>query len=454
MPKPIIAIVGRPNVGKSALFNRLARQRLSIVEDTPGVTRDRVYADCDIYERDCTLVDTGGLDPSERSGLVPQVAAQAKVAITEAAVILLVADAKVPLTATDFQVGDLLRATHKPVLLIANKMDKSETPPEDLFALRLGEPVGVSAIHGLNIDEVVDWIAGALPPTPPEEEVQDDSIKIAIVGRPNVGKSALLNALTRQERSIVSDIPGTTRDAIDTPWEWRGQAITLIDTAGMRKRGKVKLTLEYYCVLRSLRAIERAEVVFLMIDNEGPMEQDAKIGGYANEAGKAMVIVANKWDLLRKALYEDNLDERTRSRHQGLLRTDFSRSVRSQLSFMQYAPVVFTSATEGKGFKELMETALSVHEQNTRRIPTGQLNRLVSDAVLDKPLSLHKGKRVKLYYATQSGTEPPTFVLFCNYPESVHFSYVRYLENRIRKAFGFDGTPLRLVLKARERSRE
>jgi len=450
MSKPIVAIVGRPNVGKSALFNRLARQRVSIVEDTPGVTRDRVYAECDIYGRTCTLVDTGGLDPSEKQGLINQVAVQAQVAISEAALILFVLDAREPLTATDHEVADLLRTTQNPVLLVANKLDKAEASDENLYALRLGEAVGISALHGLKMDHVVDWISSHLLAQTEDERIEDESLKIAIVGRPNVGKSALLNVLTQQERSIVSNEPGTTRDAIDTPWEGKGRPITLIDTAGMRKRGKVKLALEYYSVLRALRAIDRADIVLLLLDNEGPTEQDTKIGGYAHEAGKAIVVVGNKWDLISETAKRPDSSGKL-PRQEKLLRSDYERLIRDYLIFMRYAPVVHTSALNGYGIASLMDTAIKCHEQNTRRVPTGQLNRLIRDAVHDKPPALYKGKPVRIYYATQAGVAPPTFVIFTGDARSLHFSYLRFLENQIRKKFGFEGTPTQLIVRERKR---
>jgi GTP-binding protein len=450
MNKPVIAIVGRPNVGKSALFNRLARRRLSIVESTPGVTRDRVYADCDIYGRRCALVDTGGLDPTEKEGLVSQVAMQVQVALREAALILFVVDGREALTATDYAVADLLRHTRKPVLLVANKLDRGETAPEDLFGLRLGEAVGISALHGLRMDRVVDWIAAHLPESAEETVEEDDSLKIAIVGRPNVGKSALLNALIGQERTIVSPTPGTTRDAIDTPWEWQGQRVTLIDTAGMRKRGKVKLALEYYSVLRSLRAIERADVVLLVMDHRGPTEQDAKIGGYAHEAGKAIVVVCNKWDLVSAAAKSSPSAARL-TRQEKLLRSDYERLVRTHLKFMHYAPVVPTSALFHYGLSSLMESAIRCHQQNTQRVPTGRLNRLIQEAVQAKPPPMHKGKAVRIYYATQVAVAPPTFVLFANDDRPLHFSYLRYLENQLRKEFDFAGTPICLIVRERKR---
>jgi GTP-binding protein len=460
MAKPIIAIVGKPNVGKSALFNRLTRQRIAVVEDVPGVTRDRLYADADINGRICSLVDTGGFDPMEKEGFIPQVVNQTKFAINEADVIVFVVDAPEEPSALDFAMADLLRVTQKPVILVANKVDAAKGTPNAYFELGLGAPIFVSAIHGRGVAELEERIHELLPP--PEEEnekeaTEDGGLRVAIVGRPNVGKSAFTNAILGEERCIVSEVPGTTRDAVDTPVTWRGERVTLIDTAGMRRKAKVKHALEYYSVLRSLRAIDRADVVVLMVDAGGVVEQDAKIGGYAHDAGKPVIIVVNKWDLMeeeiRKGMEEADDQRKARGdkevkRRLRLAQEDFTRLVRAYLSFLDYSPVIFVSALRKTGVKEVMDEAFLVAEHSTRRVPTSQLNTFLIQVQEEHPPPTVKGKRLKIRYATQPDVKPPTFVLFVNNPELMHFSYARHLENRLRERFGFEGTPIRLKLRA------
>ncbi|MCS6861484.1 MAG: ribosome biogenesis GTPase Der [Abditibacteriales bacterium] len=460
MAKPIVAIVGKPNVGKSALFNRLTRRRIAVVEDVPGVTRDRLYADADLNGRICSLVDTGGFDPMEKTGLVPQVVQQTKFAINEADVIVFVVDAREEPSALDFAMADLLRVTHKPVVFVANKVDAAKGKPNAHFELGLGAPIFVSAVHGHGVAELEDRINELLPPPgegDEEEVTEDDGLRIAIVGRPNVGKSAFTNAILGEERCIVSEVPGTTRDAVDTSFTWQGERVTLIDTAGMRRKARVKHALEYYSVLRALRAIDRADVVVLMVDAGGVVEQDAKIGGYAHDAGKPVIIVVNKWDLMEEEIrkgMEEAADQRKArgdkelKRRLRLAQEDFTRIVRAYLPFLDYAPVIFASALKKTGVKEVMDEAFLVAEHSARRVPTSQLNTFLIQVQEQHPPPTVKGKRLKIRYATQPEVKPPTFVLFVNDPELMHFSYARHLENRLRERFGFEGTPLRLKLRA------
>ncbi len=460
MPKPIIAIVGKPNVGKSALFNRLTRQRIAVVEDVPGVTRDRLYADADLNGRICSLVDTGGFDPLEKEGFIPQVVNQTKFAINEADVIVFVVDAHEEPSALDFAMADLLRVTQKPVIFVANKVDAAKGKPNAYFELGLGAPIFVSAIHGRGVAELEDRINELLPApeeVDEEETTDDDGLRIAIVGRPNVGKSAFTNAILGEERCIVSDVPGTTRDAVDTSVTWQGERVTLIDTAGMRRKAKVKHALEYYAVLRSLRAVDRADVVVLMVDAGGVVEQDAKIGGYAHDAGKPVIIVVNKWDLMEEEIRQgmEEADDQRQARGDKelkrrlrLVQEDFTRIVRTRLSFLNYSPVIFVSALRKTGVQEVMDEAFLVAEHSAQRVPTSQLNTFLIQVQEQHPPPTVKGKRLKIRYATQPDVKPPTFVLFVNNPELMHFSYARHLENRLRERFGFEGTPIRLKLRA------
>lgn len=442
MAKPIVAIVGRPNVGKSTLFNRLVGERRAIVEDEPGTTRDRVYGTTDWGGVEFTLVDTGGLqaDREIESSNVAQIAhhtrEQAHLAIGEADVIVFMVDVKHGVSAGDHEVADLLRRTDKPTILVANKADSASRRDDALefYELGLGDPMPVSSYHGTGTGDLLDRIVEALPEVEEEEEVQGPAV--AIVGRPNVGKSRLLNALLGQERSIVSDIPGTTRDSLDTVLTWAGQPVTLIDTAGIRRRGRVDRGIEQYSVLRSMRAIDRADVVLLVIDaTEGFTAQDLHIAGYIEEQKKGVVVVVNKWDLIEK-------DSSTME--------EYREQARRELNFMPYAPLVFVSAKFGQRVQQVLDSALAVVAERRKRVPTAALNKMLKQAVADHPPSSRPGKWLKFLYATQADVSPPTFIIFTNDPEQVHFSYRRYLENRLRETFGFAGTAVRLSFRGRD----
>jgi GTP-binding protein len=433
---PVVAIVGRPNVGKSTLFNRILRQRLAIVHGEPGTTRDRIYARTEWRGRPFYLVDTAGLDPAAGSELEAAVQAQVRRAIQEASAVVFVGDAQTGLTAADWEAADLLRASGKPVILAVNKaegrLDRLELA--EFYRLGLGEPVLVSALHGIGIDALLDRILEALPPAEPAAEPEAFA-RVAVVGRPNVGKSMLLNAIVGYERTAVSEIPGTTRDVVDTLIEYRGHPILLIDTAGIRRRGRVQPGVERFSVLRAVQAIERCDVAVLMIDGaEGVTAQDAHIGGLIVDAYKGVVIAVNKWDLV------PNKDIRA-----------YEAYVRSELKFLDYAPVVFTSAKLRQGTEELMDQVILVRTERRKRIPTAELNELLGDILFRHPPPRRGRRQLKIYYATQAETDPPTFVFFCNDPELVHFSYQRYIENQLRSAYGFVGNPIRLIFRARAR---
>ena len=437
MAKPIVAIVGRPNVGKSTLFNRIAEKRVSIVDDTPGVTRDRIYADAEWTGHEFALVDTGGIDFDENDALLPAMRNQAKLAMEEADVILFVVDGKVGITEVDQQIVSMLRTAKKPVVLAVNKVDSIKGIPDsyEFYGLGLGEPIAVSAVNALNLGDLLDAIVKELPT---EVEVADepDTIRVAVVGRPNVGKSSLVNALLGEERLVVSNIPGTTRDAVDTYFKQEGVTFVFVDTAGMRRRGKIDAALERYSVIRSLRAIDRADVVLMLIDAaEGVSEQDKKIAGYVHESGRASVLVVNKWDLVPK-------DGKTSLR--------YTETMRQELGFMQYSPVVFLSALTKQRVSRIPEVVKYVAEQHAMRVSTSLLNQVVRDAVGINPPPSDRGRKLKIYYATQASVKPPTIVFFVNDPELMHFSYLRFLENKLREAFGFEGTPLKLVVRPRQ----
>ncbi|AEG15401.1 GTP-binding protein engA [Desulfofundulus kuznetsovii DSM 6115] len=437
MPKPIVAIVGRPNVGKSTLFNRLVGSRIAIVEDEPGITRDRLYQDAEWAGRVFTLVDTGGLDFVESGDIPRQVRRQVELAIEEADVVLFLVDARAGLTSTDEDVAALLRRTKKPVLLVANKVENFQRTGQlvDFYRLGLGEPIPISAAQGMNTGDLLDRLVSVLPPDAAEEE-EPDTIRIAVIGRPNVGKSSLVNAILGEQRVIVSEIPGTTRDAIDTYFEREGRRYMLVDTAGIRRKSRIEEAVERYSVIRSLRAVDRCEVALVVLDAlEGVTDQDKRIAGYAHEQGKASVLVVNKWDLVEK-------DNRTTQR--------FTELIRRELAFMTYAPAVFISALTGKRVPRLLEMVDLVAQQQCLRISTSDLNRLIRDAVMHNPPPADKNRRLKILYATQGGVKPPTFILFVNDPELMHFSYLRYLENQLRAAFGFEGTPIRFLLRQRD----
>ncbi|MCE5286217.1 MAG: ribosome biogenesis GTPase Der [Pelosinus sp.] len=436
MSKPIVAIVGRPNVGKSTIFNYIGQKRVSIVEDMPGVTRDRIYLDAQWLNRSFTMIDTGGIELETTDKILTAMRQQAQLAIEEADAIMFIVDAKTGITAADEQVGHILRNTRKPVLLVVNKVDspKDEANIYEFYNLGLGDPLPISAANALNIGDLLDNLVTLLPEEAKVEE-REDEIKIAFIGRPNVGKSSLVNALIGQERVIVSDIAGTTRDAIDTHFKKDGMDFILIDTAGMRRKAKVELPVERYSVIRSLRAVDRADVVVMLLDAvDGVTEQDKKIVGYAHEAGRAIVIVVNKWDLVEK-------DDKTTLR--------FTESIRSELAFMQYAPILFISALTKQRVHRVFDVVKFAAEQHAMRVSTSVLNQVLEDAVAINPPPAERGKRLKIYFATQPAVKPPTFIFFVNDPEVMHFSYLRFLENKLRESFGFEGTPLKLVVRGR-----
>ena len=429
MSKPIVAIVGRPNVGKSMLFNKLIGQRLSIVEDTPGVTRDRIYGECEWCGHKFTLVDTGGIEPRTDSQILTFMREQAQIAIENATVIIFLTDIKTGLTASDQEVANMLLRSRKPIVLAVNKMDSIGAPNPDYYEfynLGLGDPVAVSAVHGHGTGDLLDACVAYFPD---EEEAEEESdvLKVAIIGKPNVGKSSLTNRILGQERVIVSNVAGTTRDAIDSYFENETGKYVFIDTAGMRKKSRIEESIEKYSVLRATMAIDRADVCLIMIDaTEGVTEQDTKIAGLAHESGKASIIVVNKWDLVEK---ETGTMEKMR------------KEVMRDLSFMSYAPVLFISAKTGQRTDRIFELVNFVNDQSNMRITTGMLNDVLADAQARVQPPTDKGRRLKIYYMTQTGIKPPNFVIFCNSRELFHFSYQRYIENQIRAVFGLEGTP-------------
>ena len=446
MPKPLIAIVGRPNVGKSTLFNRLARKRIAITEDLAGTTRDRLYADCDIWGRTCTLIDTGGFDVYEKEGYAPMIVDQAQLAIDEADIIIFLLDGREEPTSLDYEVADVLRRTRKPVIVAANKVDNPNMPVSHLNDLRLGNPISVSALAGNGVAELTEEIEELLPPAPKDfgDDNEDKSLKVAFIGRPNVGKSSLTNQVLGFERSMVSEVPGTTRDAIDTHLRWKEQEVTLIDTAGMRRKSRVKrdeTSVEYHMVLRALRAVDRADVAILVCDSGGITDQDTKIAGYAHEAGKAVLICVNKWDTMEVVQGKPNKEGRSPAQ------SDYLKQLETYLPFVSYAPVHFTSAQKGFGVEKMFDDALEIARNLYERVPTGTLNDVLRRAIADHPPASVKGRAVKIRYATQAEVAPPLIIIFSNRPEDVHFSYVRFLENRIRARFPFRGVPLKIEMK-------
>ena len=438
MGKPIVAIVGRPNVGKSTLFNIFANSRISIVEDTPGVTRDRLYADTEWLDNEFMMVDTGGIEIMNTDKIAVSIRQQAQIAIAEADVILFVCDARAGITHEDAEVAKMLRQSKKPIVLAINKADspKQEMEIFEFYNLGIGESIPVSAANHLGLGDLLDAVVEKFPETSAYgEDGNEDEIKVALIGRPNVGKSSIFNTLVGEERSIVSDVAGTTRDAIDTPVIREGQKFLFIDTAGMRRKARIDEPIEKYSIIRSLRAVDRSDVVLMVIDAiDGVTEQDKKIAGYAHEAGKGIVLVVNKWDLYDK----DNTST---------LR--YTENLRRELVFMQYAPVVFVSAMTKQRIHRLPEVIHYVAEQNAMRISTSVLNQVVEDAIAINPPPTEKGQRLKILYATQVKIKPPTFVIFVNEPEIMHFSYQRYLENKLREAFGFEGTPLQMIIRGK-----
>lgn len=435
----IVAIVGRPNVGKSTLFNRLIGQRLAIVEDVPGVTRDRLYGETEWTGHRFTLIDTGGIEIEGNTDISIQTKKQAEIAIAEADLILFMTDGKQGLQADDREIADYLRKSKKPVLLVVNKIDNLAMVQNmyDFYELGLGDPLEISAVNGLNIGDLLDEIIAAIPSDLTEQE-EDDSLKISFIGRPNVGKSSLINSILGEDRVIVSNVPGTTRDAIDTLFEWNEKQYTLIDTAGMRKKSKIYENVERFSVLRALRAVDRSDVVMMVLDAvEGVTEQDQRIAGYAHEKGRGIVLVVNKWDLVEK-------DSKTADQ--------MAKKIKDDLIFVTYAPIVFVSALTGQRISRLLEVVDYVSEQQNLRLQTSSINDLLQEAMRMNPPPNTAGRRLKIYYVSQVAVKPPVFVFFVNNPELAHFSYIRYLENQIRATYGFEGTPIKLTFRARERS--
>jgi GTP-binding protein len=438
MAKPLVAIVGRPNVGKSTFFNRIIGKRIAIVEDTPGVTRDRIYGDANWLDYNFTLIDTGGIEPMKEDIISVQMRRQAELAIETADVIIFLVDGRDGLTASDIEVADLLRRSKKPVVLGVNKIDhpKYAEAEYEFYELGIGQPIIVSAEQGLGLGDLLDEVVKYFSKVDAGESA--NVTNIAVVGKPNVGKSSLVNVLLGSERSIVSDIPGTTRDSIDSPFRWKGKDYILVDTAGIRRKRAIEdESIERYSVIRSLGAVRRADVALIVVDaQQGLSEQDTKIAGYVHEEGKASVLIVNKWDLIEKDTHTMN---------------EFKKKLAVDLAFMDYVPMLFISALTGQRVHKVMEYADMAYEQNCRRISTGTLNDIVAEAVsLTEPPS-DKGKRLRIYYATQVSVKPPTFVLFVNDPDIMHFSYKRYLENYFRKSFGLDATPIRLLVRPKNK---
>ncbi|MBQ7493361.1 MAG: ribosome biogenesis GTPase Der [Selenomonadaceae bacterium] len=435
MSKPIVAIVGRPNVGKSTLFNQIGKKKVSIVDDMAGVTRDRIYLDATWLNYEFTLIDTGGIELKSADKMLNSIKIQAKIAVEEADAIIFVVDGRAGLTSADEDIGKMLRGTEKPIIVAVNKIDNVNLESElyEFYNLGLGEPIGISASNALNLGDLLDAVVKTFPEN--NSEVRDeDEIRIAVIGRPNVGKSSLVNKLLGEERVIVSDVPGTTRDAIDTHFFLDGTKFTLIDTAGMRKKSKIDEPVERYSVIRSLRAIDRADVVLMLIEAPaGVTEQDKKIAGYAHDSGKGCVIVVNKWDIF------PNKHDRSTNR--------FTDELRERLGFLQYAPVVYTSALTGQRVDRVIELVKFVAEQQSMRIQTSILNELIRDSVAINPPPSKKGKSAKIFFVTQADICPPKFIIFVNEPELLHFSYLRFIENRLRESFGFEGTPLKFFLR-------
>ncbi len=437
MGKPVVAIIGRQNVGKSTLLNRVAGKRIAITEDLPGTTRDRILANVSWQGAEFTMVDTGGLEMEPQSTIAQGVKEQVETAIAEADIIIFLVDVRDGVTPPDLEIADMLRQASKPILVVANKADNAKLEAEavEFYELGLGEPLAISAYHGRGTAELLDRITTWLPVAPPVE-AEPEIMKVAIVGRPNVGKSMLLNALLGEERAIVDDAPGTTRDAIDTLLDFQGQSVLLIDTAGIRRRGRVEAGVERYSVIRALRAIERADIALLVVDASEPFTaQDAHIGGYIHQMAKGIILVVNKWDLVT----DKNI-------------TEWNRNIRSQFKFMPYAPVLYISAKFRQGVDKIMPQVCQVYQERLKRLPTAAVNSVIQQAVAAHNLPRRGSKRLKILYATQAEVNPPTFAFFVNDTKLIHFSYQRYLENKLRQSFGFVGTPLRLVFKTRGES--
>jgi len=452
MALPVVAIVGRTNVGKSSLFNRLVGRKLAVVEDFPGVTRDRLYAEAELDIRPVLLIDTGGIVGGEGDELFARVKDQAAVALSQADAIIMLVDGPEGPTALDHEVADIVRRSGKPYVLAANKMEKTSMDSEAFAELRLGLPIDVSAIHGRGLQELVEEVEDLLPPAEPEEAEERKELSIAIIGRPNVGKSALTNAILGEERVIVSDIPGTTRDAVDSLFEREGEQWRLIDTAGLRRRGK-RVDTEFFSSLRTLKSLSRADVALAVIDAyEGPSAQDARVTGEAHEAGRAFIIVANKWDLLKDyAQPNEEHPELDPVKAEKTLKKDMERLIEQEMPFASYVPIMFTSAESGEGIPELLGMVRTVADNFHRRIETGKLNRTIRDAMARHAPPTRKGKQLKILYCTQVRTGPPTFALFVNNPQLMHLSYERYLVNVLRSEYDFTGTPIKLLVRARRR---
>lgn len=442
MSKPVVAIVGRPNVGKSTLFNKLVGARLSIVDDTPGVTRDRIYGDCEWGGRTLLLVDTGGIEPYSDDIILKQMHRQAQLAIDSADVIILVTDVRSGVVSTDREVASMLQKSGKPIVLCVNKCDTVGEPPAEYYEfynLGLGDPIAVSSVHGMGTGDLLDAVCEYLPPAEENEE-EDDTVKVAVIGKPNVGKSSLVNAILGEDRMIVSDIAGTTRDATDSYVENKYGKFVFIDTAGLRRKSRVYDSIEKYSVIRARMAVERAQVCVIMIDVvEGFTEQDSKVAGIAHELGKACIIAVNKWDAVEK-------DGKTMDSYRKKLMNDFS--------FMSYAPIIFISAKTGLRLDRLFELIKYVDDQNAMRISTGRLNDLLADATARVQPPTDKGRRLKIFYMTQASTRPPTFVCFVNRKDLFHYSYQRYIDNQIRSVFGLEGTPTRMIIRERESNKK
>jgi len=442
MAKPLVAIVGRPNVGKSTFFNQMAGKRIAIVEDTPGVTRDRVYVDCEWQNYKFTLIDTGGIDPLSDDPLLSQMRRQAEIAIETCDVIMFFVDGKTGMTADDESVADMLRKSGKPLLLVVNKIDNVRSMDNiyEFYNLGIGDPIGISSVNLLNFGDLLEELCKFFP-DPEEEQEEVNAIQIAVVGKPNVGKSSLVNRILGEERVMLSDIAGTTRDAIDTRFTDNGQDFIIIDTAGIRRKRAIEYqSLERFSIVRSLAAIDRCDVALMMIDaTQGVTEQDTKIAGYVDEQGKAAIIVINKWDAIEKDTGTMN---------------EYVAKVREELKFMAYAPIVFISALTGQRTNKILEAVREAYAQATRRVTTGLLNDILADAQAALQPPATSGRRLKIYYATQQDVQPPTFVMFVNDETLMHFSYERYLEKQFRKAFGFEGTPLKFILRERKKTEE
>ena len=437
--KPIVAVVGRPNVGKSTLFNRISGARISIVEDTPGVTRDRIYSDVSWLDKHFTLIDTGGIEPKSKDEILAKMREQAQIAIEMADVVILMTNVKEGVTANDHEVAQMLLKAKKKIVLAVNKVDNLGDPPMEFYEfynLGLGDPIAISSANALGLGDLLDEVTAKFPEDA-DTSADDDEIKVAVIGRPNAGKSSLINKLMGEERVIVSDIAGTTRDAIDTHYEKDGDKFLFIDTAGIRRKSKVNEAIEKFSVLRSYAAVDRSDVCVIMIDGtEGIAEQDTKIAGYADEQGKACIFVINKWDIVKK-------DDKTMN--------EFKYKIRETFAFMSYASMMFTSAKTGRNIPALIDEIKKVNEQHKRRITTGRLNDVINEAVNKQQPPSDKGKRLRIYYGTQASVAPPTFVLFVNDKDLFHFSYKRFIENQIRENFGFDGTPIRLIIRERKK---